>query len=394
MLTAAVMASMALTVLAVPAAAQQWQVAPTVSAGLNHDDNFFLDADNIAVESISGWGLEAEAKISYDTQLTKFSLTPRLGLYRYDGNSALDDDSAFLDFDYLYTGQKSNFRFRGGYADQSVRNSERSNIDFATEDPADIPADDSGRVLGIDNRQSVLLVPAWSYRTGEKSTIGLGARYLDVSYDASLLGALRDFTEFQGQTSFEYDWSERNTVGLRGYYRENEFDAVAEKRTGYGLIMDFNRSLSETTRFRLGVGFDSTEDSAGVDQSNPIAELSITRNLQTYRILAAYRRSIQGSGAGEISVRDSISLNLTRNLSEKFSIGAGLRAYQTRALDNNVVNFDERDYVQVGGLFVWNLTRAFSVDFDYRHTFSDRSSLASDASSNQVTLWFRYHPIL
>ena len=325
-------------------------------------------------ESVSGWGLEGDAEISYETQLTKFSLTPRLGLNRYDGNSALDDDWRFLILTICIRGNYRNFRFRGDYADESVRTSERSNIDFETDDPADIPADDSGRVLGIDNRQSVLLVPAWSYRTGEKSTIRLGARYLDASYDSSLLSTLRDFTEFQGQASFEYDSSERNTIGLSGYYRQNEFEGIAGKRTGYGLTLDFNRSLSETTRFRFGVGFDSTEDSAGADQSNPIGEISITRKLQTTRVLASYRRSVQGSGSAEMSVRDSISLNLTRDLSEKFSVGAGLRAYQTRALDNNAVNFDERDYVQIGGLFVWNLTRAFSVDFDYRHTYSDRSS--------------------
>ncbi|MDH3512218.1 MAG: hypothetical protein OER85_15305 [Gammaproteobacteria bacterium] len=391
-LTTAVMVFAILTLSAVPAAAQ-WRMTPSISAGLNYDDNIRLNTNSLLEESVSGWALEGDARISYDTQLAKFSLTPRLRLNRYDGKSELDSDDVFLDFDYIYTGQLSRFQFRGRYGDESVRTAERSNIDFQTDDPADIPADDSGRVFGTENRQRVLLAPSWSYQTGEKSTIRLGVRYLDVAYDETLLSTLRDFTESRGQASFEYESSERNTIGLSGYYRQNEFAGTAGDPTGYGLTLDFNRSLSEKTRFKLGAGFDSTEDSSGTDQSNPIGEISIIHKLQTSRVLASYQRSVQGSGSAEMSVRDSISLNLTRDLSERFSVGAGLRAYQTRALDSGATNFDERDYVQIGGLFIWKLTRAFSVDFDYRHTYSDRSTLASDASSNQATLWFRYRPI-
>ena len=160
-----------LILLADPASAQ-WRVAPTISVGLNYDDNFFLVDDDVSTESVNGWAFEGDARFSYESQLTKFSMTPRLRVNQYDSDLDLDTNSAFFDFDYLYTGQLSRFQFRGNYSDETVRTGERSDIDFEVEDPNDIPADDSGRVLGIEDRQRILLTPSWSYRTGSKSSIG------------------------------------------------------------------------------------------------------------------------------------------------------------------------------------------------------------------------------
>lgn len=382
-----------ITLAAAPASAQ-WRVAPSVSAGLNYDDNIFLVDDSISTESVSGWALEGDARISYESQLSKFSMTPRLRLNQYDSDLDLDTNSAFFDFDYLYTGQLSRFQFRGNYSDETVRTGERSDIDFDADDPDDIPADDSGRVIGIEDRQRISLTPSWSYRTGSKSSVRLSASYLDVAYDDSLVNTLRDYTESRLQASYEYDSSETSTVGLSGYYRQSDFEQATDDITGYGLMLNYRRSLTETTLLRIGVGADSTEDIDGNDQTNPIGEISIIRNFETYRLLASYQRSVQGSGAASLSVRDRFSLNLTRDLSEKLKIGAGVRAYQTSSLDDNAVDFDERDYVQIGGLLAWRLSRALSVNFDYRYTYLDRQITASDASSNQLNLWFRYSPTL
>jgi hypothetical protein len=376
---------------AAPAAAQ-WRITPSVSAGINYDDNIRLNNNSLFEESVGGWAIEGDAKFDYETQLTTFSVTPRLRLNRYDGSSELDSDEVFLDLDYLYTGQLSQFAFRGRYGDESIRTAERSNIDFGVDDPADIPVDDSGRVFGAENRQRILLAPRWSYQTGEKSTIRLGASYLDTAYDENLLGTLRDFTESRGQASFEYNSTQRNTVGLSGYYRKNEFQGITNTLSGYGSTLDFNRSISETTRIKLAIGFDSTEDLTGEKQTNPIGSISLVRNLQTSRLLASYRRTVTASGSGKLSVRDSVNLNYTYNFSEKFSIGTGLSAYQTRALVEDIVSFDERDYLQFRMLFSWNLTRVFAIDLDYAYTNIDRASLPSDADSNLVNLWLRYSP--
>lgn len=368
----------------------QWRVVPSIGVGLQYDDNPSLNTSAIPVSSVHGYLIEADASIIYDSPLTDFSITPTVRLSRYDETSDLDSDDYFLDFDYDYTGQRSRFRFRGTYGDESARTAERSGVDFDVEEPGDIPDDDSGRVLTTEKRQRVQLSPQWSYQTGQQSLVRIGASYIDVTYEDRPLQFNTDYEETIGTAGFEYNWSERSAVTLDGYYRENYFDSSGRDFSGYGATTGIKRILSEKTRFILNVGIDSTEDAVGEKQTNPIGEISLVRVMETSRVLVSYRRSVSGSGAGEISVRDSVSLNVTRDLSQKFTIGAGLRAYQTSALDKDSVNFDERDYLQLRVLLTWNLTRDFAVELDYAYTNLDREVLASDAESNVVNLWFRY----
>ena len=67
---------------------------------------------------------------------------------------------------------------------------------------------------------------------GNKSSIGLSASYLDVSYDDRLINTLQDYTESQFQAFYSYDTSETSTVGLNGYYRLSDFDQAADDITG------------------------------------------------------------------------------------------------------------------------------------------------------------------
>jgi hypothetical protein len=371
----------------------EWRIAPSIGAGLQYDDNPALFTGSISGSSVNGYQLEADAAFAYSSPLTDFSLTPRVLLIRYDGFSALDSDDYFLNFNYDYAGQRSRFRMRGAFGDESTRTAERSGVDFQVDDPDEIPDDSSGRVLSTAHRQRVQFVPEWSHQMGQRSLLRIGANYVDVNYDDSILQFNTDYRQTSGKAGFKYNWSERSAFTLDAYYRENYFAVVDSDFSGYGATIGVNRSLSENARFIINVGIDNTEDEIGEKQANPIGTISLVRNMQTSRILASYRRTVTGSGAGELSVRDSVNLNYTYNFSEKFSIGTGLSAYQSQALAEEFVNFDERDYLQFRMLFSWNLTRVFAIDLDYAYTNIDRASPPSDADSNLVNLWFRYRAV-
>jgi hypothetical protein len=378
-----------------PAVTQaQWDIAPSIGAGYQYDDNPILIGDTTLGDSVNGYLLEADAEILYNSQLTEFSLTPRVLVSRYDEISELDSEDYFVDLDYLYTGQRSRFRVRGYYGDESTRTAERSGVDFNVDDPADIPDDNSGRVLNTENRQRIQLRPFWSYKMGQRSVLRIGANYLDVSYDENIFQFNSDYDQTRATAGADFNYSERSAFTIDGYYRENYFARDDRNYSGYGATVGINRSLTEQSRFIFNVGMDSSEDAAGEKQNNTIGGISYIRNMETSRFLASYRRAITGSGSGVLSVRDSININLTRNLSEKFLISAGVSAYQTEAVDTDTVgDFDERDYIQFRALFGWNLTRVFAIELDYSYTNIDRASLPSDADSNQINLWFRYRAL-
>jgi hypothetical protein len=120
--------------------------------------------------------------------------------------------------------------------------------------------------------------------------------------------------------------------------------------------------------------------------------MSLVRQLQTIELLAQYRRNISGGGSGTVSSRDEINLYLTRELNERISAGLGVRAYATNALEGDVANFDERDYVQLRAQFIWNLTRKWFIEADYRYTFLNRQLIGESANSNDVSIWLGYRP--
>jgi hypothetical protein len=374
-----------------PSAFAQWRVEPSIGAGFEYDDNPSLNTGAASGSSVNGYLVEADAAFIYDSPLTDFSVTPSVLIRRYDKSSNLDSDDFFLDLNYSYTGERSQFRVRGVYGDESARTAERAGVDLEIEDPDEIPDDESGRVLGTEKRQRVHLSPEWSYQTGPKSRVHIGANFIDVSYDDRLTSLYTGYDEIRGIAGMEYNWSERSAITIDGYYKESYFDALDRDFSGFGATAGVDNSLSEQTRLIMNIGIDSTEDSRGDKETNPIGEISLIRNMETSRMFASYRRTVSGSGLGAISVRDSVALNFTRDISEKFSVGGGVRAYKTSALASDDPAFNEQDYLQFRTSLSWNLTRAWSIDLDYIYTNIDRESLASDADSNVVNLWFRYY---
>ncbi len=94
-----------------------------------------------------------------------------------------------------------------------------------------------------------------------------------------------------------------------------------------------------------------------------------------------------------MSERDSVNIQLTRDLNEKIAAGLGLRAYASDPiqLDPGDSTFG-RNYAQLTARFTWYMTRAFSMETWYRYTWVDREAVGESANSNQVILWFVYQP--
>ena len=112
-------------------------------------------------------------------------------------------------------------------------------------------------------------------------------------------------------------------------------------------------------------------------------------DLSTGSKLAQYRRRISASGRGELVERNEVNLRFTRSLNDKFSAGLGARAYETQSL-GSIAN--DTNYVQLHAQLLWQMTDAFSLRANYRHTVIDRAVNGESADSNRLTLWFTYRP--
>lgn len=374
-----------------PVAQADWRATPTFGAGFESNDNANLTPDSALEESISGFGVNLGAVLAYQSQLTTFELKPSIDYEQYD-ESEYDTTNEFLKFELNNRGQRYRLRFRGDLSNEVIRQGELGNVDFDAEDPSDIPVDDSGQTFSNNDRLRIVLAPEWQYDLTERANIGLFAEYVrtDFEEDPGQLG--NDFAETEIGAEIGFDLSPRDNVGLQVYARETDFSG-GEDISGTGVGAFYRRSVSENTDLEFLLGVDQTEDINGEDESNPIGVVSFVRKYETGRLLGSFRRVVSGNGGGIVSVRDQLDLRGTRNLTERWSLGVGARAYQTDALQGDATAFDARDYVQVRGELAWRATQTWTIELNYRFTQLERDSFLSEADSNRFSLWFRYKPL-
>ena len=370
--------------------AQQHSLEPVLRAGYEHDDNATLNIITIDEPEISGLLLDASARYGYRSPKTTFTTTARI-LDRNYGEEDFDATEEFFDLRYDFTGQSSRFRLRGSYASELTRTAERVDTDFNVEDPSEIPDDNTGNVFISDERQRVNIVPSYNYTISDSSTMGVVLNYSDVSYERQLAGLLNDYTNLRANLNYGRKWSARNTAlfGLTARQYEAEGN---DSVNGYGLSIGIQRLLSEKTTLRMIVGVENTEVIGGEGEIDPVGEITLSRQLETIRLLAQYRRVVSGGGSGNLTTRDVININFTRDLTELVSAGIGVRAYSTKSRQEGLVTLDERDYVQLRAQVAWNLSRTFSFEINYRYTVLDRVNIGESANSNNITAWFNWRP--
>lgn len=377
--------------LANSALAQDWQFEPIVKVGGVIDDNATLRIRTDEEVELTGYLLDAKADINYSSPTTSFFVQPRALLRNFD-ESEFDSDDLFLRTNFRHQGTSNTIGFRVNFDRQSVRTAERSDSDLEIEDPDEITNDDTGRVLLSGTRNKWRLTPYWNYRLSSVSSIGADIDYFNARYDDIFSGLLRDYSDARLNLGYRRSLS-NVTTGLitltsRSYDSARSLDNI----NGYGVSAGFERTLSEKTRFKAMIGMEDTDQSGVESDPEVVGQATLIRDLETIRMFAQYRRSVNASGAGRLTVRDSLNLNFKRRLNEKISAGLGVRAYQSTGA-SGFTSIEDRNHIQFQSTFVWYLSTSFVIEADYRYTVLDRSAaLGERSNSNRVGLWFVYQP--
>jgi hypothetical protein len=374
--------------------AAEWRVEPIVRVAGEIDDNADLTFLTVDERELTGYLAELRAKFAYTSPLTEFTATPRF-LSRNYGDPDFDSNDHFLRFDYRRQFRSSTLRIRGNYGRELARTGERADAaDLDVEDPDEVPTDDSGRVFIRGYRQRLNIAPQYTYRISSVSSLGVSIAHTETQYEDDLAPILSDYSDTRSNLTYSRDWSRRNTAIFTGTFRtyDSECSSCDDSIVGYGIRAGVENRISETTTLRAIVGAENTELETGTSKVSPVANIGIYRQLETIRLLAQYQRVISGGGGGTLLARDIVNLNFRRELSDRISGGLGVRAYETTALEEGQITIDERDYIQLRALFMWNMTQNFSMELDYRYTVLDREVIGESANSNNIMLWFSWRP--
>lgn len=370
--------------------AQEWRIEPVIRVGGEFDDNATLATRTDLEQELSGLLLDLRADISYSSSRTSFTVQPWVRSRNYD-ESDFDSDDFFLRSNLNYRGQLSSLGFKVFYEEQAVRTAERADSDLEIEDPDDLTEDDTGRVVRFGDRSKWRFLPNWEYQLSNTSSVGVQVDYYDVQYEDIIPGSYDDYTDTRLNLNYRRNFSDVNTGLLTVTARKYDAENVESDTDGYGIMAGFEYALSQKMRLRAMIGLEDSDQSGFDNDPEATANVTLTRNLETIRMFAQYRRSVNGSGAGGLSVRDSLNVSFRRRLNEKISAGLGIRAYQTNSVDGSTSD-DGRDYIQLHSSFLWYLSPAFVIEADYRYTVNDGADNAERANSNQVNLWFTYQP--
>lgn len=383
----------AATLLLAPAVFADWRIEPVVKVAGEYDDNAELDTRTDREIELRGYLIEASANFSYSSPRTTFNALPRVLSRNYAATPELESTDLFLNSRFKHQMKSSSFGFRANFDRQKVRTAERADADLDVENPDDIPDDDSGLVGVRGNRSKWRFTPSWSYQLGEVSSISVEFDYFDVGYDDVFFGLLTDYTDGRLNLNYRREFSSRSAFLLTGTGRQyDSADDTAGVVNGYGALAGFDSQLSQKTKLRVMIGVENTAPTSGESLSQIVGNITFIQRLETIRLLAQYRRSINASGAGRTSSRDQFNVNFTRRLNEKVSAGLGIRAYQSVGIGNSFA-IDNRDYAQLRTNFIWHFSTTFQIEADYRYTILDRgNTLGERANSNRISLWFVYLP--
>jgi len=152
--------------------AAEWRISPQIGAGLEVDDNAILSFRTDTEDDIRGYLVDASAGLGYATANTQFNVTPRLLFRSYD-RSEFDSDDQFMRLFFNHDTRSSNFQIRGEYSRESTRTGERTDTDLDIEDPDVIPDDTSGFVGLEGRRERFRIIPTWTYKMSNVSSIAL-----------------------------------------------------------------------------------------------------------------------------------------------------------------------------------------------------------------------------
>jgi hypothetical protein len=382
-----------------PAIAGEWRLEPILRAGVVSDDNANLSARSVDEIELDGYLLEGRADITYaQSDKTTFFLQPRAVVRSYPDEPDLESDDLFLRSRFRHRAESSTFGFRFNFDKQTVRTGERGDSDLEIDDPGEIPDDDTGRVGLVGDRYRLRVLPYWNYEFSKVSSIELAMNYLDTSYEDVIPGTLIDYTDTRINLSYRQSLSNttKGILTVTGRRFEPD-DVVLTPNDGFGILGGFERALSEKIRLVAMIGVENTDLTIGDPENNIIGNITLTRDLETIRMLARYMRAVTANGSGSVQLRDSIDVNFNRRLNERISAGLGVRAYHSEPI-GDFSTLRERDYVQLHTRFRWFVSKTFVIEASYRYTALARDRRAviganeQRANSNEVAVWFVYQP--
>jgi hypothetical protein len=339
--------AVAMTVAATPYAwAADWNVAPTLTIGIDNDSNRLLLSPAIPSRGLS---MSLDTHFELDTERFKLTLRPNGQAERYTDPRLNPTSEGGLDVTATWAAtERSSFTLHAQLQEGSTLYSEQL---------------DTGLIHIGQRRTDKDADGSWSFEQTERWTLQLGGSYSGSDYHGAGASELSNFRQALGTASESYLFTEQVTLSLNG--------SAGDAKTA---------GAEQSTRFKsLGAGIQwhpteriSIQGSAGVSRQTTgaltsttvIGQLGASYATELSNFTFSAERELQPSGFGVFTQVDQGSFAATRALSERLSLTWEGQIYRdTSAFHSPFISFSyaDRTYSESHLRLEWQQTPAWTL---------------------------------
>jgi hypothetical protein len=379
------------------ASAADIQTQPIIDVRAEQNDNFRMAPGGDPDADVYGVIADAQLLMDIATPRGTATLRPRIRYQNYPDRDDLEKFEGFLDLSAGYRWERSSLELIGHLSHEDLYNNETAGGDFDPTDPDGGGGSDTGDIDTSQVRDEFEIRPTWEHRLTERTSLGLGADYSIVRYDADPgVETKKDYDYIQGDAYLKWAIDPRSDVSAGAYV--SHYEAVSEDDEtidAVGIQVGYDYRWSEQIGFQGRLFYEEND----IEETIPFEFSETTSNFGGY-VSAYYRqqvsrwqmsvgRSFNPTGDGGKSEIDQFRLVYERDLSPRLSFkGAG--RYETRNGLGSTSNTVDRDFARLDLSLRWLASRNWYIGGGYAYMWQDRATAADSGDNNKFYINFGY----
>jgi len=384
-------------VTAAPALAAEIYVQPSAQISAEADTNLDLQPASArgSIRTVEGYIADAAAVISIATPNSSVAIRPRIDYRDYPADSADNRLEEYLDLNSAFKSQRGKGSVYLGYQRRDEFNAELSAALYDQYNPAHPTSPETGRTVRGARRESLILLPDYSYNVTPLTAAGVSAIYQKLNYTPNNTFSAVDFDYYQAKAYVRWTLDRKNDLTLGGYgskYQAAHFDSRA---TAGGATLTLDTSWSPLLSTSAGVVYqhtniDTTIPSPLKKVANPWgATFSAVYKAEVDRFRMDAGRVITPSGGGGIYVNDQLQFQYDRNFTQRLLFTGAVIALRNRGLTSNVSG-DDRTYVRTVVDLKWMIRPTWYVQGGYQYFWQKYQLDPDGASNSRIYIRFGY----
>jgi hypothetical protein len=388
---------MAGVVTAAPAFAAEIYVQPSAQISAEADSNLDLQPASYpgSIRTVEGYIADAAAVISITTPNSSAAIRPRIDYRDYPSDSADNRLEEYLDLNAAFRSQRGKGSVYLGYQRRDEFNAELSSALYDQFNPVHPTSPETGRTVRGATRESLILLPNYSYSITPLTAAGVSAIYQQLNYSPNNTFSAVDFDYYQAKAYLRWTLDRTNDLTLGGYgskYNATHFDSRA---TAGGGTLTLDTSWSPLLSTSAGVVYQRTN----IDTTIP-SPLKKVANPWGATFSAVYKaaldqfrmdagRVVTPSGGGGIYVNDQLQFQYDRNFTQRLLFTGAVIARRDRGLTSNVSG-DDRTYVRTVVDLKWMIRPTWYVEGGYQYMWQKYQLDPDGAANNRIYIRFGY----